>query len=514
MTGGWRRGALMAAAAALLAGPTALAFFSGGYFQGPRVWAGAGAWACVVVALFAGAPLPRGREALLAIGGMAGLAAWTLASILWAPIAGNAYGAAQVAVLYVGALLASAMVLRARAVRMVEPVLAAGTLIVVGYGLAGRLLPGLLQFARSVSAQGRLEQPLTYWNAMGEVAALGFVLCVRLAGDHVRPRWLRALAAAAIAPLGLGLYVSFSRGALFACVAGLLALAVLAPRRQQLVALALALAVGAAASLAVAGFHGVASLSGGLSTRESQGAIVLGLLVVIAVVAGLMEHLLAARVDDRVLALPRRAPLIVSGLIALGLTLAIVVGAHETSGASPQLSGGATRLTSLQSNRYDYWSVALRAFVTEPFHGVGAGGWSVEWLRWRSVPEGAQDAHSLELQTLAELGVVGAALLLGVFGGIALAARRSLTAGVAGTASARVSTVATVGPIAGLVTYLAHSPLDWDWQMPAVTLTATALAGAVIAAACSADNEVAQSASAMRGASRRKIQTANAHTAA
>jgi hypothetical protein len=101
-----------------------------------------------------------------------------------------------------------------------------------------------------------------------------------------------------------------------------------------------------------------------------------------------------------------------------------------------------------------------------------------------------------------------------VFGGIALAARRSLTAGVAGTASARVSTVATVGPIAGLVTYLAHSPLDWDWQMPAVTLTATALAGAVIAAACSADNEVAQSASAMRGASRRKIQTANAHTAA
>ena len=72
--------------------------------------------------------------------------------------------------------------------RAVEPALAAGTLIVIGYGLSERLLPGLLHFARSVSAQGRLEQPLTYWNAMGELAAIGFVLAARLAGDRSRPR--------------------------------------------------------------------------------------------------------------------------------------------------------------------------------------------------------------------------------------------------------------------------------------------------------------------------------------
>ncbi len=504
MARGWRRGALIAVGAVLLAGPAALAFFSGGYFQGPRVWAGAGAWGCVVVALVAGAAVPRGRDALLAIGGLGLLAGWTLLSILWAPLAGNAYGAGQIAVMYVGALLASAMVLRDRALPLVEPVLAAGTVVVVGYGLAGRLLPGLLHFARSVSAEGRLEQPLTYWNAMGELAALGFVLCARLAGDRTRPPWLRDLAAAALAPLGLGLYLSFSRGALFACAAGLIALVVLAPRRQQLQALLLAVAVGVVASVAAATFNGVTSLSGSPSTRESQGAIVLALVVVIAVGAGLIQHLLAARVDDRALTLPRRAPLIVTGLIAVGLTLAIVVGSHESSGTSPALSGGATRLTSLQSNRYDYWSVALRAFGTEPLHGIGAGGWSVEWLRWRSVAEGAQDAHSLELQTLAELGVVGAALLLSVFAGIARAARRSLRSPLA---------PAVAGPIAALVTYLAHSPLDWDWQMPAVTLIATALAGAVIAAAePAADDD--QSASAMRGASRRKIHTANAHTAA
>jgi O-Antigen ligase len=498
-----RRAAVVSAGAALLAGPTALAFFSGGYFQGPRVWAGAGAWACVAVALLAGARLPRGRDALLAIGGLGLLAAWTLVSILWAPLAGNAYGAGQIAMLYLGALLASAMVLRGRVLPLVEPALAAGTVVVVCYGLAGRLLPGLLHLARSVSAEGRLEQPLTYWNAMGELAALGFVLCARLAGDRTRPSWLRSLAAAATAPLGLGLYISFSRGALFACVAGLLTLVVLAPRRQQLAVVLLAVGVGVVASLAVAAFKGVTSLSGGLSTRESQGAIVLAVVIVLAAGAAVIAWLLAARVDDRALALPRRAPLIVTGLIAVGLTLAIVVGADESSGTSATLSGGATRLTSLQSNRYDYWSVALRAFGTEPLHGVGAGGWSVYWLRWRSVTEGAQDAHSLELQTLAELGVVGAVLLLGALAGIGLAARRALRSPLA---------PAVAGPIAALVTYLAHSPLDWDWQMPAVTLIAVTLAGVVLAAA--PDPELPQSASAMRGASRRKIHTANAHTAA
>jgi hypothetical protein len=352
-------------------------------------------------------------------------------------------------------------------------VLAAGAAVVVGYGLAGRLLPGLLHFARSVSAEGRLEQPLTYWNAMGVLAALGFVLCARLAGDPSRPGWLRNVAAVATAPLGLGLYISFSRGALFACVAGLLALVVLAPRRQQLAALALAAGAGVVASLAAAAFTGVTSLSGSLSTRESQGAIILGLLVVIALGTGVIQHLLAARVEDRSLALPRRAPLIVTGLIAAGLTLAIVVGAQESSGTSTTLSAGATRLTSLQSNRYDYWSVALRAFGTEPLHGVGAGGWSVDWLRWRTVAEGAQDAHSLPLQTLAELGVVGLVLLGTFLGGVAWAAVDALRA-ARGVAS---------GPIAGCVVYLTHAPLDWDWQMPAVTLVAIALAGALLALA-------------------------------
>src|SRR5207237_10517669 len=120
-----------------------------------------------------------------------------------------------------------------------------------------------------------------------------------------------------------------------------------------------------------------------------------------------------------------RATVIATAVIVAGLGLASVVGAHETSGSTtPRLSGGATRLASLRSDRYDYWSVALRAFGSEPFHGVGAGGWSVYWLRWRTIPEGAQDAHSLWLQTLAELGGGGLALLPASVVGAALGAAR------------------------------------------------------------------------------------------
>ncbi|HTU98136.1 MAG TPA: O-antigen ligase family protein [Solirubrobacteraceae bacterium] len=466
------------AAGVLLVGPTVLAFFSGGYFAPARAGAGIGAWALVAVAALtlpsrsAGSAMspPRRLALWLSVGGMAALTAWTALSITWAPIAGDAYAQAQIAVVYLGVLIAAVLLLGdGRVAPWVEPVLAAGAVIVISYGLSERLVPGVLHFARSVSAEGRLQQPLTYWNAMGELAALGFVLCAGIAGAARRSAWQRMAAAAACAPLGLGLYVSFSRGALFACLAGLVALIVAARSWAQLQAAVVAVSAGVVATVVAAPSSGVTSLAGSLSTREREGAITLVVLVVVMIAAAVAQRILAARAADRPLALGRHAPLGATVLVCLGLAVAIIAGAKETSG-QPALSGGATRLVTLQSNRYDYWDVALRAFATSPLHGVGAGGWSVYWLRWRSVNEFAQNAHSLELETLAELGIVGAALLLACFAGIGLGARDALASGRA-----------VAGPLAALVAYVAHSPLDWDWQMPAVTLVAVVLAGYVLA---------------------------------
>jgi len=496
-----RLAALSAARLALLAGPVVLSFFSGGYFPEARTWAGLGAWLLVVVGLLAERkPLPAGRLAWLVIGSLAAFAVWTLLSVTWAPIAGSAYGYGQIAVLYTGVLLAAVILLKPREVfSLAEPAMAAAALIVIGYGLSERLLPGVLNFAHSLSAQGRLEQPLTYWNAMGEVAALGFVLCAAIAGNAKRPRALRAGAAAASVPLGVGLYISFSRGALFAGAAGLVTLFVLAPRREQVQSISIVMIAALVATLVAAPLHGFSSISGSLSSRELEGAIVFVALALVASAAAAAQLRVASRGATGELKLPRRSPAIAVAVIAAGLALAIVVGAKETS--TGKLGGGAARLGTLQSNRYDYWRVALKAFEAEPVRGVGAGGWAVYWLRDRNINDFAQDAHSLPLQTLAELGLVGIALLALFLGAMAAVAARAH----------RWAPALAAGPAAAFAAYVAHAPLDWDWEMPAVTLIAMILAGALIAMARPPAAD--QSSSAIRGASRRKIQTASTQTA-
>src|SRR5919198_1530530 len=164
------------------------------------------------------------------------LAAWTALSLIWAPLGGRAQDDLQRLLLYLAYFTAALALLRGPVVRRwLEPAVAMGALVVVGYGLSERLLPGLLEFDRSRSAKGRLEQPLTYWNAEGAVAAVGLILAVRIAGDPRRGRALRGVAAAAGVPLGLGVYLSFSRGALAAVAAGMVVLIALSPElRPQL----------------------------------------------------------------------------------------------------------------------------------------------------------------------------------------------------------------------------------------------------------------------------------------
>jgi hypothetical protein len=455
----------------LLAGPTVLSFFSGGYFDPARAWAGLLAWILAALALIAASRLPRSRSAWLAIGGLALLGAWTLASMAWAPVRGNAYHSSQLVLMYTGALFAGTLLLRDRwLLRVLEPALAAGGLIVVLYGLSERLLPGLLHFARSVTAQGRLEQPLTYWNAMGELAAIALVLSARIAGDGERPPGLRALAAAAAAPLGMGLYLTYSRGAVFACLVGLLVLLAAAPRREQLASILLALVMGGLAIAAAAPLHGLSALGGSLGARELQGGIALGVLVVLMLAAGAVQLGLSRRLQGGRLAwVPRHPVAWALGLATVALAAVIAVGGAE--GSTRQISTGAGRFVALGSNRYDFWRVAIKAFAAQPLHGVGAGGWQVWWLRYRSFAGFARDAHSLPLQTAAELGLVGLALLLIFLAGVAVSGRSAL----------RVAASRAAGPLAGFVAYVTHSPLDWDWQMPALTLVALLLGAALLA---------------------------------
>jgi hypothetical protein len=187
----------LAAAAPLLALPLVLSFFSGGYFDQPRLIAGLAACAALpLTAVLAPRPLPATTAGRCSVAGLALLAAWTALSIAWAPLHGRAVDDASRVALYLVVFVVAVAVLRGPAARVVEPGLLAGIVLVCCYALSERLLPGLVDLDSSRSAAGRLEQPLTYWNAIGVLAATGLVLAVRGAGDATRPQWGRTAAAA------------------------------------------------------------------------------------------------------------------------------------------------------------------------------------------------------------------------------------------------------------------------------------------------------------------------------
>jgi hypothetical protein len=467
------------AAACLLCAPTVLAFFSGGYFAEPRLIAAIVIWSLVLAMTVAGAlSLPRTRSGWLALGGLVGLTAWSALSIAWTPLAGPAVENVQRLVLYVGALLLAMAALRDKpAMRAVEPALAAGATVVIGYGLAGRLLPGILDFDRSQRADGRLEQPITYWNAEGALAAVGLVLCAHLAADRSRSLAVRALAGAASVPLGAGVYLSFSRGAIAVAAVGLVTLVALAPTRGQLHAAGVALGSGVVAAAVAGAVPAVASLEGSGSDRARDGALVLAALVALALAAALLNAR-RARLEERGAApdgaLPWAARLRQLAAAAVAaVAVGLVVGGLGERPSEAELAAGAEtgRLASVSSNRYEYWRVGLGAFGRRPLAGVGSGGFRVEWLRERPIADSVKDAHSLEVEIAAELGLVGLLAFAAFVAGVVASGRWAL----------RRDPALVAGWCAALVVWLLHASIDWDWQLPAVTLPAIVLAGALLA---------------------------------
>jgi hypothetical protein len=471
-----RRSVLALGAVTLIGGAITIAFFSGGFFDRPRLVAGIVAWALVVVAaVFAPHPLPTSTAGRLALAGLFGLTAWTALSLIWAPLGGRAQDDLQRLLLYLAFFTAALALLRGSVVRRwLEPAVVLGSLTVVGYGLAERLLPGLIEFDRSRTATGRLEQPLTYWNAEGAVAAVGLLLAVRIAGDPARPTPVRGAAAAAGVPLGLGVYLTFSRGALAAVAASLVMLIALAPRlRPQLRGAIAILGAAAGAALVASRLSTVESLRRGEQGDPSEGLLMLAVLVLLALAAGAIV-MRRPRRELTLPSLPVSRPTAVltfsvTALFVAAITAAVLEG--EPQGASPEQTVGAARLASVDSNRYRYWDVAIESWADRPLIGIGSGGFLVEWRKVRDRVDESADAHSLYVETLAELGLVGLALLVLFLGGMAAGAVRLY----------RRDPQAATGLSAALVAWAIHAGLDWNWEMPAVTLQALLLGAAAVA---------------------------------
>jgi O-antigen ligase len=283
-------------------------------------------------------------------------------------------------------------------------------------------------------------------------------------------------------------------------VVGLVALVLLAPERAQLRVAAGAAVLAAAGGALAAALPAVRTMAG---ARDAEGLILLAGLAVLAAAgawaaarvattdAGAVSRLVVAPPDDGATAgrpgaasRPDARRVRLGAIAAVAVVgIALVAGSAAVESGTPRDGATAARLGSADSNRYAYWRVALDGFADAPLQGHGAGSFGVLWLRDRTVPEVVRDAHSLWLETAAELGIVGLLLLGGFVGGVgwsaAIARRRD---------AARLA-----GPAAALSVWAAHSAIDWDWELPGgPTLTAIVLAGVVIALADARDERRAR----------------------
>ena len=157
---------------------------------------------------------------------------------------------------------------------------------------------------------------------------------------------------------------------------------------------------------------------------------------------------------------------------AVAITLAAGFTVSFFAERTEEISQSAGRVTTLKTYRGDYWRVALGSFADHPVAGVGTASFQTEWIRERDSRVFAFDAHSLYIETLAELGIAGFLLLAALIAAIALGLRRRWRAAPSDPLLAPAAAV--------LGAYAVHAGLDWDWEMPAVTLVALLLAAAVV----------------------------------
>src|SRR5206468_6783909 len=116
-------------------------------------------------------------------------------------------------------------------------------------------------------------------------------------------------------------------------------------------------------------------------------------------------------------------------------------------------------LTISGSHRYQFWQAAVGAWESRPWRGIGPGTFEFWWAAHNSLSEFARNAHSLYFETLAELGLVGLALVCAIFVGTLAAGSRAVV-----RACASASKPALAAAVAGLAGFVAAAGFDWVWQ--------------------------------------------------
>ena len=417
-----------AAVAAFLFGAVLVGWVAaddGGWW--PETWAWT-AFATLAVSIFVAFLLdrPLGRLDLAFLGGLVGLGTWTAISAWWSPSVPSTLDEAYRVLAYVGTALLALLVIERRTV----PHVLGGVLTAIAtlgtYALATRLLPDRIGEFNSSAGGYRLSEPVTYWNGLALFLVVGILLALGFAARG-RALWTRALAAATLPVLTSALYFTFSRGAWIALILGVAAAVVVDARRLQFLAVSLAIAPFSVAAVWLATrADGLRTVGSTLAQATEDGHALLG--PVLALAAGSALVALGVAIAERRLDVPGvvRVTFVAALLVALvalgsaawakwGSPVEIADRAWEDFRSPPNPTGtdlGARFFDFSSSGRVEQWRVAWDGWREHPAAGAGAGTYWQMWAAARPNSGEVRDAHSLYLETLAELGVVGLALLI------------------------------------------------------------------------------------------------------
>lgn len=425
-------------AAVVAASIALLAAFDGGYAPTSWGWtAVAGLW-LAVLALLLRSPLAVDRSGVAALAALLVLSGWTAASLLWTTSAPRTMLELQRDLAYVG-VVSCIVLLAGRERRSLLFGLGAGAAAVGLYALGEYFLasPAIDRF------QGYLLfRPIGYANTLGALLAIALPVVLGLAA-HGSTRFVRCDAFGTVVPLACALYLTQSRAAWLGLAVGLVVWIARTNAPGRAVTVIAACGVPAASGVALVRLLDLLDAHAPPADRGTRAGLAAGAVVALSVAAAALEG--PARRFD----LPRArvTPIVVAGAAAIAAAAAVA-------------------MTHLGDRRL-YWRVAWEMFERHPLLGAGAGTFESYWLELREVDIGVRDAHNLYLETAAELGLVGLALLVALLATPILSAR----------ADRDPLVTAALG---GYSAFLVHAAFEWDWEMPIVTLPALLL-GCVLA---------------------------------
>ncbi len=468
------------------------AFTGGGFFAGSTGVAAALVWIALALRMVT-AEHPAaglGRPLAVAAGALALLAAWALVSSAWSDSASRGLVEFDRALLYLGLLLLVGSLPRTPGtMEWALRALFAALLAVGAFALLSRVLPDVVSIDENIVAE-RLSYPLTYWNGLGLFLGLGVIFAVHLGSSDREPAAMRVLGAAAAPLFATALYFTLSRGAIAVTVAGVVAYLVLARPRGAVAGLLAMLPACALALVAAYDADLLVSEEATGAAAVAQGedaALAIGLSVLLAAalrLGGLPLDRRLARMS--VAPRARRSAAIGAAVAAVGAIavawFALGLGDRLerqydgfVSGTTIRSSGDErSRLTDPGNNgRLDHWRVALDAFAEEPLLGTGAGTYGITWARERPIELKVEDAHSLYIELLSELGIPGLLLALAAI----VLVLTAFALGLRGPERHLHGALLAAGGAWAL-----HAGIDWDWEMPAVTAWFWAFGGLALAA--------------------------------